>query len=410
MIAFIISIGDELLIGQTVNTNASYIASELNKAGIQVVRVLTIGDQREEILLALEQASQAADIIIITGGLGPTKDDITINTLCEYFNSRLILHKPSLKNIEALFRKRNMKVSKINRLQAYVPHNCVVLKNSLGTAPGMWFQKENKYYISLPGVPFEMKALLADEVIPGFIKLNITRPIIHKVILTTGIGESALSDLIEAWENNLPEDLKLAYLPEPSIVKLRLSCYNAGKPEMIKRIDSEIKKLKKLIPDLIFGYENDTLASVIGQMLLKKRATLSTAESCTGGNIAHLITSVPGSSQYFKGSVVAYDNMVKTNILGTDNRLIEKHGAVSREVVESMAMGVKKLLKTDYAISTSGIAGPDGGTPEKPVGTVWIGLATPKKVLSEKLLLGNDRERNIVRASLAAMNLLRRFM
>jgi len=408
MTAAVISIGDELLIGQTVNTNASFIAAELNQAGIQVRSILTIADEKNEISHALQQASQQSGIVIITGGLGPTNDDITKNTLCEYFGSTLILHKPSLENIRKLFYQRGMKITTVNRNQAMVPHNCTVLKNTLGTAPGMWFQKDNIHYFSLPGVPFEMKALMTDGVIPLLAKLNISTPIIHKTILTTGIGESALAELISGWENKLPSHIKLAYLPEPGIVKLRLSCYHAGSVETKKAFDAEVKKLKKLIPDLIFGYENDTLASVTGKLLQKKQASVATAESCTGGLIAHLITEVPGASAYFKGSVIAYHNDIKTKVLGVNKNLIEKHSAVSEEVVRAMASGVRELMQTDYALAASGIAGPDGGTPEKPVGTVWIACATPEKTLTQILSLGNDRGRNIRRASLAALNILRK--
>ena len=408
MTAAVISIGDELLIGQTVNTNASFIAAELNLAGIQVRSILTIADEKNEISNALQQASRQSGIVIITGGLGPTNDDITKNTLCEYFGSTLILHKPSLENIRKLFYQRGMKITTVNRNQAMVPHNCTVLKNTLGTAPGMWFQKDNIHYFSLPGVPFEMKALMTDGVIPLLAKLNISTPIIHKTILTTGIGESALAELISVWENKLPSPIKLAYLPEPGIVKLRLSCYHAGSVETKKTFDAEVKKLKKLIPDLIFGYENDTLASVTGKLLQKKQASVATAESCTGGLIAHLITEVPGASAYFKGSVIAYHNDIKTKVLGVNKNLIEKHSAVSEEVVRAMASGVRELMQTDYALAASGIAGPDGGTPEKPVGTVWIACATPEKTLTQKLSLGNDRGRNIRRASLAALNILRK--
>ncbi|HNW89029.1 MAG TPA: competence/damage-inducible protein A [Bacteroidales bacterium] len=408
MISSVISIGDELLIGQTINTNASFIASELNKAGIAVKSILTIADKREDILDALQQESGQSGIVLITGGLGPTRDDITKNALCEYFGSKLVMHKASLENIRKLFYKRGLKITGVNRDQALVPDNCSVIKNSLGTAPGMWFQKNNTHYISMPGVPFEMKAMMTGEIIPRLIKLKISKPIVHKTILTTGIGESALAELISEWENKLPETIKLAYLPEPGIVKLRLSCYEAEDNKSIRAVTSEIKKLKKLIPGLIFGSETDTLQSVTGKLLLKKQATVSTAESCTGGFIAHLFTSVPGSSKYFKGAVIAYDNAVKTGVLGVDKKLIEKHGAVSEEVVRAMASGVRKLMKTDYALAASGIAGPDGGTPEKPVGTVWIALATPEVIVTQKLLLGGDRERNIRRASLAALNMLRK--
>jgi len=407
MIASIISIGDELLIGQTINTNASFIAAELNSAGIPVKSVYTIADTRDDIFYALQQASQLTDLIILTGGLGPTNDDITKNALCEYFHSKLVLHQPSLKNIQELFYKRGVRVTGVNHDQALIPHNCNPIKNSMGTAPGMWFQKDKKHYISMPGVPFEMKAMMTDEIIPALIKLHISTPIIHKTLLATGIGESALAELISEWEKNLPSTIKLAYLPEPGIIKLRLSCYNAADAKTKRMIDRQVNKIKKLIPDLIFGADNDTLQSVTGNMLLNRRATLSTAESCTGGLIAHMITSVAGSSKYYKGSVIAYDNAVKTEILGIDPKVIRKNGAVSEEVVRAMALGAQKLLKTDYALATSGIAGPDGGTPGKPVGTVWIALATPNKIFTEKLIFSGNRERIIRRASIAALNLLR---
>ncbi|HOV11782.1 MAG TPA: competence/damage-inducible protein A [Bacteroidales bacterium] len=408
MTASVISIGDELLIGQTVNTNASFIAAELNLAGIQVRSILTIADDKDEISNALQLASRQSGIVIITGGLGPTNDDITKNTLCEYFGSTLILHKPSLENIRKLFYQRGIRITTVNRNQAMVPHNCTVIKNTLGTAPGMWFQKDNIHYFSLPGVPFEMKALMTGGIIPLLAKLNISAPIIHKTILTTGIGESALAELISGWENKLPSHIKLAYLPEPGIVKLRLSCYHAGSVETKKAFNAEVKKLKKLIPDLIFGYNDDTLAAVTGKLLLEKHASIATAESCTGGLIAHQITAVPGASGYFKGSVIAYDNDIKSKVLGVNKKLIEKHGAVSEEVVIAMAQNLKKIMGTDYALAVSGIAGPAGGTPEKPVGTVWLACSTPEKTLTQKLSLGNDRGRNITRASLAALNLLRK--
>ncbi len=408
MIAEIISIGDELLIGQIVNTNASFIAAELNLAGIIVRRITTIGDTRDEILSALHHASQYANLVIITGGLGPTNDDITKHTLCEYFDSHLVLHQESLDNIRDIFCKRGYGLTERNRLQAELPHNCTAFSNPLGTAPGMWFEKNAIHYISMPGVPFEMKKMLMDEVLPAFERLGVTKSIIHKTIYTIGLGESALADRIKNWEEQLPADIKLAYLPEPGIVKLRLSTYDSDAENPKEAITIEINKLKGLIPELIFGYDKDTIQKVVGELLLKFGKCVATAESCTGGYIAHLITSVAGSSAYYKGSVVAYDNAVKVETLGVDEKLIQLHGAVSQEVVSAMAQGVQRILKTDYAIATSGIAGPDGGTTEKPVGTIWIAIACQSKVYAEKFLLGDDRERNIRRASLFALNMLRK--
>jgi len=408
MVAEIISIGDELLIGQIVNTNASFIAAELNLAGVIVKRITTIGDTRDEILSALNQASGYADIVIITGGLGPTNDDITKNTLCEYFDSHLVFDQKSFDNIFRLFGNRGIEISATNRMQAELPHNCKALKNPLGTAPGMWFEKKGVHYFSLPGVPFEMKKMLLDEIIPELQKLGVIKPIVHKTLLTIGIGESALADRIQKWEEQLPSNIKLAYLPEPGIVKLRLSSYSSEATNPGEQIEAEIGKLKELIPELIFGSNKDTLQEVVGKLLKAAKSSLSTAESCTGGYIAHLITSVPGSSVYYKGSVVAYDNAVKTGSLEVAEKLIIKHGAVSEEVVKAMAQGVKQVLKTDYAIATSGVAGPDGGTKEKPVGTTWVAIATPEKVFAQKFLLGDDRERNIRRAALLALNQLRK--
>lgn len=408
MKALIISIGDELLIGQTVNTNAAFIADELNKAGINVSAIYTIGDKREDIFYALHNSAKNAEITIITGGLGPTNDDITKKTLSEFFSSPLVLNESSLKNIEALFSRHGWALNEINRKQAELPKNCIPLKNELGTAPGMWFTENGKHYISLPGVPFEMKNILLNEVLPKLKELNLSGSVIHKTILTTGIGESALAERIRDWEEKLPGNIKLAYLPEPGIVKLRLSCYENITGNAEKLIIQKIKALNEFAKDFIFGFGDETLQQVAGKLLINKQQSLTTAESCTGGYLAHLITSVPGSSKYFKGSVIAYENKVKTEVLGVDESLINSYGTVSKDVVIAMAERAKNLLKSDYALATSGIAGPDGGTPEKPVGTVWVALATPEYTIAEKLMLGNDRERNIIRASVYALNMLRK--
>jgi nicotinamide-nucleotide amidase len=408
MIAEIITIGDELLIGQITNTNASYIAGEMNLAGIRVKRITTIGDTRDEILLALKRANEYAELIIITGGLGPTNDDITKKTLCDFFETKLVLHKESLDSITKLFKSRGWDLTERNRQQAMLPYACRPIKNTVGTAPGMWFEKRRIHTISLPGVPFEMKKMMTDEVLPQLKSLSISMSIVHRTILTMGIGESSLADRIKDWEDALPSAIRLAYLPEVGIVKLRLSCYTAGAANAQQIIDEAVAKLKELIPDLIFGYGKDTIQQVTGNLLKQHHKTVCTAESCTGGYIAHLITSVPGSSEYFMGSVVAYDNNVKIKSLGVDTKLIAMYGAVSREVVEAMAAGALSLMNTDYAIATSGIAGPEGGTDEKPLGTTWIALATAGGIQSEMFLLGDDRERNIRRAALIALNMLRK--
>lgn len=402
----IISIGDELLIGQVINTNASWIASELNKNGISVNKIITTSDDGDDIYETIKTSQ--SKVVLITGGLGPTKDDITKKVLCDYFDSELIFHKPTYDHIVDLFGKRNYPVSAVNKAQADIPDNCIPLFNEHGTAPGLWFEKDGQIIVSMPGVPFEMKSLVTNQVIPRITEKFSTGSIVHKTIMTIGVGESRLAEMIEDWENNLPDHIKLAYLPQPGIVRLRISS-KSDNPEQIElEFKNQINNLKELIPDIIYGYDEITMEETIAQQLINKGKTLSTAESCTGGYISHLITSIPGSSDYFLGSVVSYDNKVKINQLGVDRLLIDKHGVVSKEVVEQMALGGKKAIGTDYCIATSGIAGPDGGTKDKPVGTVWIAIATPNGVISKLLNLGEHRGRNIRRSSLMAMNLLRK--
>ncbi|MCK4406392.1 MAG: competence/damage-inducible protein A [Bacteroidales bacterium] len=409
MIAEIISIGDELLIGQVVNTNASWIAEQLNLAGIEVQQITTISDKREQILKILARAYLRSDIILITGGLGPTKDDITKQTLCEFFNTSLVFNNEAYEQIYELFKARGFKVTELNRQQAELPANCIPLKNKNGTAPGMWFNKDGKIFVSMPGVPFEMKPMITEQVIPRLRKFYKTGFIIHKTILTQGIGESFLTEIISDWEKNLPENFSLAYLPQPGIVRLRITAKGKNKEKLIQEINSFSGKLQEIIPDLIFGYEKDTLEEITGKLLKDKNQTLSTAESCTGGYISHLITSVPGSSNYYIGSVIAYSNQIKESLLGVKNKTLIDNGAVSKQVVTEMALGVQQKFKTDYAIATSGIAGPDGGTEKKPVGTTWIAIATPgKKVIAKKYLFGEQRGRNIRKAALTALNMLRK--
>ena len=406
----IISIGDELLIGQVVNTNASWIAEQLNLAGIEVIRINTIADKREEILRALQEASGRAEVVLITGGLGPTRDDITKNTLCEYFDSRLVFHEPSFEYVNKLFRDRGLPVREVNRKQAEVPHNCIPIVNENGTAPGMWFEKEGTVFVSMPGVPYEMKAMISNYVIPELSKKINGLQVIHKKVLTQGVGESFLSELISGWENSLPANMKLAYLPQPGIVRLRLSGSGRDKTKLSNEMDDKIKELQNIIPDLIFGYGEKTMEEVVGGLLKNDGMTLSTAESCTGGYIAHLITSIPGSSAYFKGSVVAYSNHIKTSILEVKEDTLAAHGAVSEQTVTEMALGVKKKFNTDFAIAVSGVAGPDGGTGQKPVGTTWIAVAAPDVLIAEKYLFGKDRQRNIRVAAVTALNRLRLMM
>jgi nicotinamide-nucleotide amidase len=407
MIAEIITIGDELLIGQVIDTNSAWIGENMNLIGIKVHQITSISDDREHILKTLEEAETRADIILITGGLGPTKDDITKTTLCEYFDTNLVFNQDAYKNIEAIFLQRGYTVTELNRRQAEVPANCTPIMNLNGTAPGMWFERNNKIFVSMPGVPFEMKTMMSEQILPKFTaKLNLGF-IIHKTILTQGVGESFLAKTIEDWEDSLPKSIKLAYLPQPGMVRLRLTAIGNDKAEILNLIEEQDQKLRQLIPDYIFGYDNETMESVVGNLLKKHKMTVSTAESCTGGRIAHLITSVPGSSEYFIGSVVAYSNRIKEAELGVKAESLEKYGAVSEAVVREMAEGIRRKFGTDFSISTSGIAGPDGGSDEKPVGTTWITVATPEKTITQKFLFGEHRGRNIHKAALAALNMLR---
>lgn len=408
MKAELITIGDELLIGQTVDTNASWIGEQLNQLGIDVNQISSIRDDRQHILDTLELSTSCSQLVILTGGLGPTNDDITKKTLCEYFNSTLILNEAVLEKITAYFQSRDLLMLEVNKDQAMLPNNCAILDNSRGTASGMWFEKNEVIVISLPGVPYEMKGIFSDVIIPKLKEKILVSNVLNKTIKTQGIGESFLAEIIKDWEYELIEDgLKLAYLPSPGIVKLRITAFGSRENELRNLIEKYVLKLVALIPDYIYGYDKDKLEQVVGKLLAKKNASLSLAESCTGGNLAHMITSVSGSSSYFKGSIVAYSNTVKTDFLSVDSQLLIKHGAVSKQVVEQMAIGANLRFDTDYSIATSGVAGPNGGTEDKPVGTVWIAIAADERVYSKKLTLGDNRERNILISSLSALNLLR---
>jgi nicotinamide-nucleotide amidase len=412
----IINIGNELLIGQVVNTNASWMAEQLSLAGFRVHQVSVISDQPEHILTALKEAESRSSIVLVTGGLGPTKDDITKEAICNYFQTRLVFNHKAYESIVKLFLPRGFKVTDLNRKQAEVPESCIPLPNQNGTAPGIWIEgssesKDNKtVFVFMPGVPFEMKPMMTDEVIPRLKERFKSQSIVHKTVLTQGVGESFLSDIIEEWELNLPQNISLAYLPQPGMVRLRLSGTGEIDAEVRDQVNREAEKLNNLIPDYIYGYDDDKLEAIIGRLLTTKNQTLSTAESCTGGYIAHLITSIPGSSGYFRGSVVAYDNEIKESELNVSHDNLIRFGAVSEQVVTEMARGIRNKFKTDYAIATSGIAGPDGGTSEKPVGTTWIAIATPEKVIAKSYLFGENRERNIRKTALQALNLLRKML
>ena len=409
MKASVLTVGDEILIGQIVDTNSSRIAQWLGEQGIDVSEMRSTGDTRTAITSALDELFAACDMVIITGGLGPTSDDITKHTLAGYFGaSRMVVHRPTLQHVTSLLSRRGIAMGELNRSQALVPDKCEVLLNLAGTAPGMWLEKDGKLAVSLPGVPYEMEYLMANEVIPRLKKRFALGKVFHKNITTAGIPEATLAETIAAWEGDLPGYLRLAYLPSLSGVKLRLSCYTAeAHANIAGEVAERVRQLQALIPSHIVGCDGDTLEGAVGRLLRDRGATLSTAESCTGGRIAAIITAQPGASTCFKGSIVAYSNDVKVAALGVLPDDLEKHGAVSRTVVEQMARGAQRALQTSYAVAVSGIAGPDGGTPQKPVGTVWAAVATPQNATAHMLNLGGDRERIILRASYSALNLLR---
>ncbi len=405
MTAEIITIGDEILIGQIIDSNSAWMAQQLNIIGIKVKQITSVSDSQAHIMEALDAAIKRADIILMTGGLGPTNDDLTKPTLCKYFNTGLRFDETAYRDIEALFKQRGREVTPLNRLQAEVPENCKTIYNKNGTAPGMWFEERGKIFVSLPGVPFEMKAMMTETVLPWLTGKFKLPPVIHRTILTQGIGESILADKIKEWENALPVNMRLAYLPSVGMVRLRLSAVGE-KEKMLTEINSQIEKVLPLIDKYIFGFDDDTLQSRVGDELRKRNATLVTTESCTGGYVAHLITTVPGSSAYFKGGIVSYANEMKEEVLHVSADTLKKYGAVSEETVKEMAGHAQKIFKTDYALATSGIAGPDGGTPEKPVGTVWIAVATPEKIITRKLQLGNKRLHVIEVAAQSVLHLL----
>lgn len=408
MNAEIITIGDELLIGQIVDTNSAWMAKILNDYGINISQITSIPDDIGVIIKTLHEAAERVRLVLITGGLGPTRDDKTKNAICQFFGTNLVMNEDVLKNIEIILSPRGVSMNELNRGQAMVPASATVLQNIKGTAPGLMMEKGGCHYFFLPGVPFEMKYLMEEEVLPILRKKFSTTQIFHKTVLTQGLPESILAEKISDWEDHLPEFIKLAYLPSPLSVRLRLSARGL-EINMMKRVVAEqIEILKTIIPYNIYGYDEDTLAGNIGELLMSKGLTISTAESCTGGEIATMITVNPGSSKYYKGSVVAYSNEVKLTILHVKESSLNMYGAVSQQVVEEMAIGIKQLLSTDYSIATSGITGPNGGSNEKPVGMVWIAIASPTGVISQTFNFGSDRERNIIRSSQTALNLLRK--
>ncbi|MBK8497661.1 MAG: competence/damage-inducible protein A [Flavobacteriales bacterium] len=405
--AEVVSIGDELLIGQTMNTNAGWLGEQLALAGIRLRRVRTIGDDEAEILDAL--GTVGSPIVLITGGLGPTKDDITKEALCSFFGTRLVRHADIEARIAAFFQSIGRDPLEVNRAQADLPESCTVVPNERGTASGMWFEKDGRVFVSMPGVPYEMKAMVQSHVIPQLVQRFAPPSIVHRTLLTTGLGESHLAQRIAPWEDSLAvEGIKLAYLPSPGLVKLRLSTYaNADFASARESVDRKAAELQALIPELIFGEGNDRIEAVVGYLLKERKHTLSLAESCTGGYVSHLITSVPGSSAYYIGGVVSYANAVKMEELGIPSDMLELNGAVSQPVVERMAAGVRAALRTDWSIALSGVAGPDGGTQEKPVGTVWIAVAGPPGVTSRKVFFPGTRDLVIKRSAIAGLDQLR---
>jgi nicotinamide-nucleotide amidase len=407
MIAEIISIGEELLIGQTVNTNAAWLSRNLNTVGITVRQIVVITDNHDDILNTISQAIQRADLVLTTGGLGPTRDDITKKALCELFDSKLVVNQTVMSDNKHFFEKRGYELTELNKLQALVPDKAQIIRNPYGTAPGLWFEQNNTILISMPGVPHEMQHMMNDFILPALKGKVNDYYIIHKSILTQGIGESFLAEIIAAWEEQLPEFITLAYLPSPGMVKLRLTGKGTDKKIIESAIEDEIKQLQAIIPQYIWGFDDQRLEELIGKMLSGRSYTVCTAESCTGGYISHKLTSVPGSSAYYKGSVIVYSNQAKQKLLSIDKGMLLAYGAVSQEVVEVMAINALKLFDTDYSLAISGIAGPSGGSPGKPVGTVWIAVACKHEVISRIFSFGDTRERNIIRAGVASLSMLK---
>ncbi len=405
MLAEIITIGDEILIGQIVDTNSAWLAGQLHQYGIRIHQIQSISDTEKAICEAIDKSS--CPLIIITGGLGPTNDDLTKKTLAKYFNSKLVLNEDVLKHIQDLFGARGIEVNELNRQQAFLPDKADILPNSNGTAAGMWFKKGEQNIISLPGVPYEMKGIVTDYLLPQLADLYQLKPVFFKTIMTVGVPESVLAERLSDWENTLPQYVSLAYLPRLGIVRLRLSISGNDYERNRTEVEGLIEDLGRILPYEIYAYEDKSIEACIGDLLTEKGKTVSTAESCTGGNISARLTKIAGSSRYFKGSVIAYSNDIKQNILNVNKSDLEQDGAVSKSVVKQMAMSVRRKMGTDYGIATSGIAGPDGGTPDKPVGTTWIAVATKKQIFANCFQLGNHRERNTERATIFALNMLR---
>ena len=408
MQAEIIAIGDEILIGQTVDTNSVFTAKHLNEMGIKVHLKRVIADQKEDIRFALNTLHPKTKLVFMTGGLGPTKDDITKHTLREYFGGELIFNQAVYDNVVKLFASFGREPKESNKTQAYVPSTCKVVMNDMGTAPGMHFEKDGVHFFSTPGVPYETEHLVRDKILP-WVEQNLQPgTIYHKSLLTQGVPESYLAERLAAWEEKLPVEVKLAYLPSPGSVRLRLSGYGTNKEKSKALVEAQLPKMREILGRDVFGEDEDTLPLVLQKLCTKHEITVASSESCTGGNVARLLTEVPGASHYFEGSIVNYSNRVKQEWVGVKPETLKEHGAVSEATIRELAVGARTQFKTDYAVATSGVAGPSGGSPEKPVGTVWIAVASKHRVKAQVFRFGNNRLRNIQRASLMAMDILRR--
>ncbi|MGY6559894.1 MAG: competence/damage-inducible protein A [Nitritalea sp.] len=405
--AAIIAVGDELLYGQIVDTNSQWISQSLDRIGVRVVLRLTVGDNEADMLAAFRQAEERADVVLITGGLGPTNDDLTKPLLAKYFGSSLALVPEALESVRQFFEKRGRPLTRLNELQAHLPTNCRYVENSMGTAPGMWFHERGTYWMSMPGVPYEMKHLMEHFVLPELKRCFPLPMIYHKVIKTVGIGESWLAEVLQDWESALPAHIKLAYLPSLGHVKLRLSAFGEEQDSLVSDVSEQIEAALPLIGKYIYGYDDDSLSEAVGRLLRQQKKTVALAESCSGGYIAHMLTEIPGASAYFEGGIIPYHNRHKAGLLNVSEQVLAHKGAVSEETVAQMAEGVRRQFGSDIGLSSSGIAGPSGGWAEKPVGTVWIACATEKGVRTKKLQLTADRGLNIRLTGISVLNLLR---
>ena len=409
MKATVITIGDEILIGQIIDTNSAWIGQQFSTLGVKIHEIISCGDDAAQIVSAIDRAKATSQIVLMTGGLGPTKDDITKKTLVDYFNTELVLNEEVWGKMKQIFEKRGAQVLEINRSQAMIPKDCIMLPNMRGTAQGMWFERDGVVFISMPGVPHEMKHLMETQVIPKLQQKFSFPKIVHATIMTAGAGESAIATMLSAFENELPANIKLAYLPNLGTVKLRLTAFGEGE-KLVNEVETQKQKMKGLLGHLVYCDGEELLEAIVGKMLLAKQATVSCAESCTGGYISHLFTSISGSSKYFEGGIVSYSYDVKEKMLGVNHETLVKYGAVSEECVREMLQGLLKVSGTNYGIAVSGIAGPDGGTPEKPVGTVWISVGSKDKIISKRFNFFPSRMENIRIFSNAALNMLRLFM